>query len=159
MAIVASIFGLIAEGSVWYPINLLAAGIVSSLADAPMEQLRAFSGIGLIAGLFIHGFASLGVGMLYAISLPMFPRGATWRSGLITPVLWSGLIAATLGVINPKLDSRINWGWFVASQIAFGLVCAKVVARTGKIETMQNWPLSERAGIEAQIRSEEKTDL
>ena len=91
--------------------------------------------------------------------LPMFPRGATWRSGLVTPVLWSGLMAATLSVINPTLNERIDWGWFVGSQIAFGLACSWVIARTAKIETMQSWPLAERAGIEAQMDSEEKTDL
>jgi hypothetical protein len=159
MAVVAVLFGLIAQRSIWYPINLLAAGIVPSLAGASVEQLRNFSEVGLIAGLFIHGVTSLGVGLLYAISLPMFPRGATWRSGLVTPVLWSGLIAATLDVINPTLNERIDWGWFVGSQIAFGLACSWVVSRTAKIATMQSWPLAQRAGIEGQTGSEEKPGL
>jgi hypothetical protein len=165
MAVVAMLFGLIAQGSIWYPINLLAAGILSSLAQAPVEQLREFSQAGLIAGSFIHVTTSLLVGLLYAISLPMFPKGAGWRSGLITPLLWSGLIAATLSWINPTLDARIDWGWFVGSQIAFGLTAGWVIARTAQIETMQSWPLAERAGIEAarndpeQAGSEEKPGL
>jgi hypothetical protein len=149
MAVVAMIFGLIAQRSIWYPINLLAAGVLPSLADAPVEQLRAFSAAGLIAGSVIHLTISLLVGLLYAISLPMFPRGASWRSGLVTPVLWSGLVAATLSLINPTLSARIEWGWFVGSQIVFGLTAGLVVARTEKIETMQSWPLTERVGIEA----------
>jgi hypothetical protein len=149
MAVVAMLFGLIAQGSIWYPINLLAAGILSSLAQAPTEQLRQFSEAGLIAGSIIHGVISLFVGLLYAVALPMFPRGASWRSGLVTPVLWSGLVAATLGVINPTLNERIDWAWFVGSQIAFGLAAGWVVARSAKIETMQSWPLTERAGIKA----------
>jgi hypothetical protein len=159
MAVVAMLFGLIAQGSIWYPINLLAAGILPSMDHASIAQLGQFSEAGLIAGSFIHLTTSVFVGLLYAISLPMFPRGATWRSGLVTPVLWSGLIAATLSVVNPTLNERINWGWFVASQIAFGLACSWVIARTAKIETMQSWPLAARAGIEAQMDSEEKTDL
>jgi hypothetical protein len=159
MAVVAMLFGLIAQGSIWYPINLLAAGILPSLDHASTEQLTQFSEAGLIAGSFIHLTTSVFVGMLYAVSLPMFPSGATWRSGLLTPVLWSGLIAATLSVVNPTLNERINWGWFVGSQIAFGLACSWVIARTAKIETVQNWPLAARAGIEAQMDSEEKTDL
>jgi hypothetical protein len=158
MAVVAMLFGLIAQGSVWYPVNLLAAGILSSMAQAPVEQLRQFSEAGLIAGLFIHGVTSLLVGLLYAISLPMFPRGAGWRSGLITPLLWSGLVAATLSWINPTLDARIDWGWFVGSQIAFGVTAGWVIARTAKIETMQSLPLTDRAGIEAP-RGEEKPGL
>ena len=149
MAVVAMFFGLIAQRSIWYPINLLAAGVLPSLAAAPIDQLRNFSEAGLIAGSLIHGTLSLFVGLLYAVSLPMFPRGASWRSGLVTPVLWSGLVASTLSVINPTLNERIDWFWFVGSQIAFGLAAAWVIARTAKIETMQSWPLAERAGIEA----------
>jgi hypothetical protein len=159
MAAAAMLFGLIAQRSIWYPINLLAAGVLPSLAHAPIEQLREFNVAGLVAGSIIHGTISLLVGLLYAISLPMFPRGASWRSGLVTPLLWSGLVAATLSVINPTLNERIDWHWFVGSQIAFGLAAGWVVARTAKIETMQSWPLAERAGIEAQTRSEEKPEL
>jgi len=159
MAVVAMIFGLISQGSIWYPINLLAAGIVSSLADAPVEQLRSFSEVGLIAGAFIHGMISISVGLLYAVSLPMFPRGASWRSGLVTPVLWSGLVASTLGLINPTLNARIDWTWFVGSQIAFGLAASQVISRTTKIPTMQNLPLAVRMEIEAQERPEERSGL
>src|SRR6266403_1920254 len=59
MAVVAMLFGLISQGSIWYPINLLAAGVVRSLAEAPIEQLRHFSEAGLIAGMFIHGTISI----------------------------------------------------------------------------------------------------
>src|SRR5215471_14020511 len=156
MAVVAMLFGLISQGSIWYPINLLAAGVMRSLAEAPVEQLRQFSSAGLIAGIFIHGSISIFVGLLYAVSLPMFPRGATWRSGLLTPILWSGLVAATLDLINPTLNARINWTWFVGSQIAFGLAASQVIARTTKIATMQNVPFVERAGIEGQRPLEEK---
>jgi hypothetical protein len=156
MAVVAMLFGLISQGSVWYPINLLGAGIIPSLAEAPVERLRNFSEAGLIAGSFIHGLISVLVGLLYAVSLPMFPRGASWRSGLVTPLLWSGLVASTLGYINPTLNARIDWTWFVSSQIAFGLAASWVVARTAKIATLQNVPLVERAGIEGQDGPEER---
>jgi hypothetical protein len=159
MAVVAMVFGLISQGSIWYPINLLSAGVVRSLAEAPVEQLRSFSRVGLIAGTLIHGTISILVGLLYAISLPMFPRGASWRSALLTPLLWSGLVASTLGFINPTLNKRIDWGWFVGSQIAFGLAASWVVARTAKIATMQDWPLVVRAGIEGQGGPEEKSGL
>ena len=159
MAVVAMLFGLISQGSIWYPINLLAAGVVRTLAEAPLEQLRSFSGEGLIAGTFIHGMISILVGLLYAVSLPMFPRGATWRSGLLTPVLWSGLVASTLGYINPTLNQRIDWTWFVGSQIASGLAASQATARTAKIATMQNLPLVERLELDAQNGPEEKSGL
>ena len=149
MALVAMLFGLIAEGSVWYPVNLFAAGIVQSLAFADVAQLRQFSGIGLLVGTIIHGAVSILVGMLYAVLLPMFPRRAGLWSGLVTPLVWSGLIAATLDVVNPTMSARIEWKWFVASQIAFGLVAGFVVARSESIQTMQTWSLAMRAGIES----------
>ena len=159
MAVVATLFGMVAQRSIWYPVNLLAAGIVPSLADAPLSQLREFSSSGLIAGSIIHLVMSLFVGVLYAISLPMFPRGAKWRSGLVTPILWSGLVAATLSVINPALNARIEWAWFVGSQIAFGMTAGWIVGRSEKIETMQSWPLIDRAGIESlDSDAEEKSD-
>ena len=159
MAAVAMVFGLLSQGSVWYPINLLAAGVMRSLAEAPVEQLRHFNEAGLIAGTLIHGMISFIVGLLYAVSLPMFPRGATWRSGLLTPLLWSGLVASTLGMINPTLNARIDWGWFVGSQIAFGLAASQVIARTTKIATMQSLPLAQRLELDAQNGPEEKSGL
>jgi len=149
MAAVASVFGLISHGSIWYPINLLAAGVVPSLAGADYEHLRQFSGVGLLAGVIMHGIFSPLVGLLYAVLLPMFPRKAGLWSGLITPLVWSALIASTLNIINPTLNERVDWTWFVASQVAFGLVCGYVVARSEKIETMQTWTFSARAGVEA----------
>jgi hypothetical protein len=68
-------------------------------------------------------------------------------------------VASTLGYINPALNARIDWGWFVGSQIAFGLAASQVIARTAKIATMQNLPLAERLEIEAQSGPEEKSGL
>jgi hypothetical protein len=149
MAIVASVFGLISQGSIWYPINLLAAGVAPSMATATLEQLRQFNATAFMAGVVMHAIVSALVGMLYAVLLPMFPRRAGIWSGLVTPVLWSGLIAATLEIINPALNARINWGWFIASQIAFGLTAAYVVMRSGYVQTMQSWSIAARAGLEA----------
>ena len=148
MAITAIAYGLIAQHSVWYVVNLLAAGIVPSLASADLDRLRAFSAAGVAVGCVMHATLSALVGLLYAVLLPMFPRRAGWWSGLATPIVWSGLVRASLDVVNPTLNSRIDWTWFVMSQIAFGLTCGFVVARTEKIETMQTWTWERRAGLE-----------
>jgi len=149
MAGVAMFFGLISQGSIWYPINLLAAAAVPSLATASVEELRQFSALGLILGTIIHGCTSLMVGMLYAVMLPMFPRKAFWWAGVSAPILWSGLIATTLSLVNPALSARIDWRWFVASQLAFGLTGGYVIARAQDIYTRQHLPLAVRAGISA----------
>jgi hypothetical protein len=149
MAGVAMLFGLISQGSIWYPINLLAAAAIPELASASVEELRKFSALGLSLGIIIHGLTSFLVGILYAVMLPMFPKKAFWWAGLMSPILWSGLIASTLQLVNPALSARIDWRWFVASQLAFGLTGGYVIARSEKIETRQSLPLAVRAGIEA----------
>ncbi|HEV8148005.1 MAG TPA: hypothetical protein VGP79_16565 [Bryobacteraceae bacterium] len=156
MAVVATVFGLISQGSIWYPINLLAAGVMPSLSNATTEQLKEFNSTALMAGLAMHAVVSPLVGILYAVLLPMFPRRFGIWSGLIVPVLWSGLIAAALEIINPAMNARIDWRWFVASQIAFGLAAAYVVARTARIATMQSWSLGARLGLEATIEHDEE---
>ena len=150
MAIVACAYGIISQHSIWYPINLLAAGAMPSLANADIAQLRTFNGLGFIVALISHGVISLLVGLLYAVLLPMLPSrfSAFWGS-LLAPLFWTGLISATLSLINPALNARVDWIWFIASQIAYGMVTGYVVAHTKMVETVQTWPLAARAGIEA----------
>jgi hypothetical protein len=150
MAIIACLYGLIAQGSLWYPVNLLAAAALPSLAEAGPAELKAFHLSGFIVALFSHGFISLLVGLLYAAILPMMPSRFTafWGS-FLAPVLWTALVASTLRLINPALNAKIHWGWFIASQVAFGLITGFVVAHSKEVETAQSWPLAARAGVEA----------
>jgi len=148
LALTACLYGLIAYGSLWYPINLLAAAVVPSLARADTAQLVAFSGSGLLWAAIIHGVMSCFVGLLYGVLLPMVPRHAFLAGGILGPLLWSALAWASLAAVNPVLNDRIDWLWFVASQFAYGLTAGFVVARSQRIETMQTWPLAVRAGLE-----------
>jgi hypothetical protein len=150
MAIIACLYGLIAYRSLWYPINLLAAAALPSLSDAGPAELKAFHLTGFIVALISHTIFSLLVGLLFAAILPMFPSRFTafWGS-LLAPIFWTALIASTLRVINPALNARIDWRWFIASQIAFGLITGYVVAHSKTVATTQAWPLAARAGLEA----------
>ena len=98
-------------------------------AGASMDELRAFSGTASSSGLIAHGLVSMLVGLLYAVILPMLPRRHMLWGGLIAPLLWTGLLWALLGVINPAAQRAHRLDWFIASQIAFGLACGFVVAR------------------------------
>jgi hypothetical protein len=150
MAIIACLYGLIAQGSLWYPVNLLAAAALPSLAEAGPTELKAFHLSGFVVAFLSHGIISLLVGLLYAAILPMMPSRFTafWGS-FLAPVLWTALVASTLHLINPALNSRIEWGWFIASQVAFGLITGFIVAHSKEVETAQSWPLAARAGVEA----------
>ena len=159
MAVVACAYGLIVQHSIWYPINLLAAAAMPSLANADVTQLRLFNGAAFVVALISHGVISLLVGLLYAVLLPMLPSrfSAFWGS-LLAPLFWTGVISATLRLINPALNQRIDWIWFIASQVAYGLVTGYVVAHTKTVETVQTWPLAARAGIEAPGISSERSE-
>jgi len=150
MAIIACLYGLIAQGSLWYPVNLLAAAALPALAEAGPAELKAFHMSGFALALLIHGIISLLVGLLYAAILPMMPSRFTafWGS-FLAPVLWTALVASTLHLTNPALNAKIAWGWFIASQVAFGLITGFIVAHSKEVETAQSWPLAARAGVEA----------
>lgn len=158
MAALALLYGQLAYGSIWYPINLLAAVAMPALGQADQAQLVAFNGTALAVGTVAHVITSIFVGLVYAAILPTFPRRTELWGGIVAPLVWTGVLWATLGIINPVLNERIDWRWFVASQIAFGLVCGFVISRTERIATMQSWSLATRVGIEAPGVSEEKDD-
>jgi hypothetical protein len=54
-----------------------------------------------------------------------------------------------MGLLNPLLASHIDWLWFMASQVAFGIVAGVVVLRQTRVTTRENLPFAMRAGIEA----------
>lgn len=155
MAVLAATFGLLSHGSVWYPINLLAAIVYADSLQLSMEYLTSFHLVLFLVASFLHVVTSVLVGLLYGVMLPMFPRRPIILGGFIAPLMWSGLLYTTLGVINPLLDERIDWGWFVASQIGFGVVAGLVVVRQARVRTRQFLPFAMRAGIEAPGFTEE----
>lgn len=158
MAFVACAYGIIAYGSVWYPINLLAAVALPSMASADISRLKAFDLPALALAVIIHGAISILVGLLFAVLLPMLPsRRHAFLGSLFAPLLWSALVWSTLGIVNPALNARIDWGWFIASQVAFGLVAGYIVHHTETVETMQTWPLAARAGLRAPGVSPERS--
>lgn len=146
MAVVACTFGLLRFGSIWYPINLLGAIVDLQSLKHGLNEFHLYS---FAFALVIHLVISTLVGLLYGAMLPMFPRRPIMLGGLIAPVLWSALVYTVLGLINPVMTSHINWSWFVASQVAFGIVADLIVVRQSRILTTENVPFAMRAGIEA----------
>src|SRR5579863_1753740 len=156
MAVLAILYGLIGHGSIWYPVNLLAAAGSAQIDAMDYNQLLAFNGTGLVLATIIHVIGSALVGLLYGVTLPMFPRRPVLLGGILAPLFWSGILYAGLGIIHPTLQARIDWPWFMASQFAFGLVAGFVVARHEPIATMQYLPFAVRAGFEAPGVEDEK---
>jgi hypothetical protein len=149
MAVVACGYGVLKVGSLWYPINLLAAVVYTQSMRLGPTELNAFHFDSFAIAVGLHGIGSTLVGLLYGAMLPMVPRRPTVLGGLVVPVLWSGMLYPILNLVNPLLASRIDWFWFIASQIAFGIVAGVVVVRQSRIPTLENVSFALRAGIEA----------
>jgi hypothetical protein len=154
MAALAMIYGLVSRHGIWYPINLLAAGFFP--ARVTTEQISAFQWDALLVASTVHLITSLLVGLLYGATLPMFPRRPILLGGLIAPILWSGLIHSFLAVVNPMLNQRIDWLWFVICQMGFGVVAGVVVLKQERVHTWQHLPFAVRAGVEAPGAMDEK---
>jgi hypothetical protein len=144
----AAAWGILSGHGIWYPMNLLVVGLLPGIGDTTRE-IRAFNLQALIVAVPLQLIISLLVGLLYGATLPMASRRPILVGGFVAPLLWSLLMYGTLAVINPVMNQRIDWLWFVFSQIGFGLVAGLVVARHERIRTRQPAPLAVRMGIEA----------
>jgi hypothetical protein len=149
MVVPATLFSLLKYHSLWYSVNLLAAGGFVSWAGASDAFLSQFHLQGVLAGFMIQGFVSLLVGLLYGAMLPMFPRYPILTAGFMAPLLITGIVYSALGIVSPILNQRIDWFWFVVSQVAFGLVCGYVVNLQARVRTPQfrALPFAVRAGL------------
>jgi len=149
MAILACAYGVFKAGSIWYPINLLAAAVYEQSLKLGPAQLYSFHADSFAIAFVLHLLVSALVGLLYGAMIPMFARRPIVLGGLIAPVLWSGLLYTILDLLNPLLASHIDWLWFIASQVAFGVVAGLVVVRQSPVPTRENLTFAFRAGIEA----------
>src|SRR5580704_13451456 len=156
MAILAAVYGLLSGNGIWYPMNLLVAGLFPPAAGDSAIQMGTFTLQQFLVAVPLHLMISLLVGLLYGVMLPMAPKRPILLGGLAAPLLWSFLIHGCLAVINPVMNQRIDWLWFVLSQVGFGIVAGIVVARRERIRTRQAVPLAVRMGIEAPGLMEER---
>src|SRR5450432_3675839 len=156
MAVMACLYGIIRQGSIWYPINLLSATIYWQSKNLGPDSLKAFHLDGFLIACFLHLLTSALVGLLFGAMLPMIPRRPILLGGIVAPILWSGLLRSVLDLINPLLSQRIDWYWFIASQFAFGIVAGLVVIRQHRIPGKQFIPFALRAGIEVPGAMSEK---
>src|SRR5271165_3358485 len=148
MALLAMLYGLVFYRSIWYPINLIAGSLYAPRAMPATEAMLHFRFDWFLFALAMHITMCLLVGLLYGAMLPMLPTRPIVLGGIIGPLLWTGLLYRILDYVNPLLDQKIDWWWFAASQVAFGVVAGLVVVRQNKVWTSENLPLAMRLGIE-----------
>src|SRR5262249_61036839 len=86
--------------------------------------------------LVIHAHLSLGIGLLYGVLLPTFPKAAGGPiifGGLVMPFAWTGASYGMMGVLNPVLRENVDWGWFILSQLFYGVAASIVVVRSEQV--------------------------
>lgn len=161
MTVPAGLYSLLRYHSLWYAMNLLAAGGFVSWAGASDAFLSEFHLRGFLAALAIHGVTSLLVGLLYGAMLHMFPKYPILTAGFMAPLLFTGILYSAIGVISPILNQRIDWFWFLPSQVVFGLVCGFVVNLQDKVRTpqFQALPFAVRAGLHGDIANLENAPV
>jgi hypothetical protein len=132
MPLPALLWSLGTGRGVWYPLNLLAGMVIPGLNDPSAPELREFHVDWLALALVMHGTLSLGFAVACALLLPKLPTipGPVAWGGLVLPLLWTGTSYGLMGVVNPVLQERVDWPWFVVSQFVFGAAAAVVVFRS-----------------------------
>jgi hypothetical protein len=155
MIVPATLYSLIAYHSLWYAVNLLGGAGVAGWSNPTLAEITHFRLSALIFATIIHVAGSLLIGLLYGAMLPMLPRHPILLGGIIAPVLWTGVLHSALPLINPYLADRIDWWWFVVSQVTFGLVAGWVVSKQIDIRTEQFMPFAVRMGLETPGMMEE----
>ena len=137
MPVPALLWGLLKGHGIWYPINLLAGMVWAGIEDLPLAELEQFRPGLFVTGLVIHVIMSIVLGLIYGVllpTLPDIPGGQLAWGGVLMPLLWTGISYGLMGVVNPVLQERVDWPWFIASQFVFGITAALVVVRTEKIK-------------------------
>jgi hypothetical protein len=155
MIVPAVLYSLIAYHSFWYAVNLLGGAGVAGWTNPTLAEITHFRLSALITATIIHAAGSLLIGLLYGAMLPMLPRHPIILGGIIAPILWTGVLHSALPLINPFLADRIDWWWFVVSQVTFGLVAGWVVSKQIDIRTEQFMPFAVRMGLETPGMMEE----
>jgi hypothetical protein len=136
MPVPAIAYGLISGHGPWFPINLLAGMVFPGFSDATEAQLERFYWPALVLAIAIHAVLSVNFGLLFGVvspTLPPIPGGPVIAGGVLMPFLWSGLCHGFMGIINPPLQKYVNWPWFVASQVVYGLAMSIVVINSEKV--------------------------
>ncbi len=116
----------------WYPINLLAGMVLPGPGNLEGAELGNFHADWFLAACTVHAVLAVGFGVLFALVVPRLPSmpGPVAWGGLILPLLWTGTTYGLMGVVNPVLQERVDWFWFILSQFVFGVAAAVVVLRS-----------------------------
>ena len=132
MALLAVLWAAVSGRGFWYPVNVLAGMLLPDPGRLEGAELGSFHADWFLAAGAVHAVLSTGFGVLFALvssRLPPMPGPVAW-GGLVLPLVWTGTTYGLMGVVNPVLQERVDWPWFIVSQFVFGVTAAVVVLRS-----------------------------
>jgi hypothetical protein len=132
MALPAVLWAAASGHGFWYPINLLAGMVLPVPGNLEGAELGSFHADWFLTAAAVHAILSITFGVLFALvtpRLPPMPGPMAW-GGLVLPLVWTGATYGLMGVVNPVLQERVDWAWFIVSQFVFGVATAVVVLRS-----------------------------
>jgi hypothetical protein len=132
MALPALLWAAASGHGLWYPVNLLAGMMLRGPGNLEVAELGGFHADWLLEAGALHAVLSIFFGILFALvirRLPTIPAPVAW-GGLVLPLIWTGVSYGLMGVVNPVLQERVDWAWFIVSQFVFGVAAAIVVLRS-----------------------------
>jgi hypothetical protein len=135
MAVPALLWAVASGHGFWYPINLVAGIVLPGPGNADVAELGRFRVEWFLPAIAMHAVFSISFGVLFALMsprLPSMPGPIAW-GGLVLPLIWTAVSYGLMGVVNPVLQERVDWPWFVVSQFVFGVTAAVVVLRSEMI--------------------------
>jgi hypothetical protein len=135
MAVPALLWAVASRRGFWYPINLVAGIVLPGPGNVDVAELGRFHPEWILTAAAMHAVLSMSFGVLFALvarRLPPIPGPVAW-GGLVLPLIWTAVSYGLMGVVNPVLQERVDWPWFVVSQFVFGVTAAVVVLRSETI--------------------------
>ena len=132
MALPAVLWAAASGRGFWYPVNLLAGMLLPGPGNLDGAELGRFHADWFLAACALHAVLSIGFGVLFALVLPRLPPHAR-PDCLGRPGPAPGVDRdryGLMGVVNPVLQERVDWPWFIVSQFVFGVAAAVVVLRS-----------------------------
>ncbi len=135
MVVPAMLWGYLSGHGIWYPVNLLVVMALPQGDALSVDDIEQYHANWFATATVLHATLSIGFGLLYGLLLRRLPRipGPFAWGAMMMPLLWTATSYAMMGVVNPVLQERVDWPWFVVSQFVYGLAVAIVVVRSEQV--------------------------
>lgn len=134
MTITMAIWGAITGNGIWYPVNLIAATVLTDLQTAPLAELQSFMPMAALVGTLIHFIISVALGLVFDLLLPTLPGHPMIWALIIGPLLWVAAEFAILPILNARISSAIAPQTFVVAHIIYSIVMGYMIMRSSQLE-------------------------